>query len=160
GFDEADFVFVSQEKANELRSSLARRGDIVITQRGTLGQVGMIPRSSRFERYVLSQSQMKLTVDPAVCDPLFVYSQFRMPETTDRFIAQAMSSGVPHVNLTLLRDFELLIPLLPLQRRFGDVVEPLERQSWLAREQADRLTRLRTLLVPKVVNGQIDVVAN
>jgi type I restriction enzyme, S subunit len=157
GFDEADFAFVSERKAHELRSSLARRGDIVITQRGTLGQVGMIPRSSRFERYVLSQSQMKLTVDPTICAPLFVYSQLRMPETTTRFVAQAMSSGVPHVNLTLLRGFELLIPPLPLQRRFGDIVEPLERQTWLAREQADRLTRLRNLLVPKLVTGQIDV---
>ena len=44
GFDESDLVYVSAEKADELRSSLAGPGDVVVTQRGTLGQVGMIRR--------------------------------------------------------------------------------------------------------------------
>jgi len=54
GFDESDLVYVSAEKADELRSSLAGPGDVVVTQRGTLGQVGMIPPRPRFDRYVLS----------------------------------------------------------------------------------------------------------
>ncbi|MCA1705593.1 MAG: restriction endonuclease subunit S, partial [Actinobacteria bacterium] len=68
GFDEADLVFVSNEKAEELRACLARRGDIVVTQRGTLGQVGYISDRCRFDRYLLSQSQMKITVDDAKVD--------------------------------------------------------------------------------------------
>ena len=51
--------------------------DLVFTQRGTLGQVGVIPREPRFQRYIISQSQMKLTVDPALADPRFVYYFFR-----------------------------------------------------------------------------------
>ncbi|MCA1695130.1 MAG: restriction endonuclease subunit S, partial [Actinobacteria bacterium] len=103
GFDEADLVFVSNEKAEELRACLARRGDIVVTQRGTLGQVGLISDRSRFDRYLLSQSQMKITVDSAKSASEFVYAQLRSKASTDRFIAQAMTSGVPHVNLALLR---------------------------------------------------------
>ena len=38
-----DFVFVTEEKAESLDSNLARPGDIVFTQRGTLGQVPQIP---------------------------------------------------------------------------------------------------------------------
>ncbi|MFM2068081.1 MAG: hypothetical protein RLZZ584_2990, partial [Pseudomonadota bacterium] len=57
------FVFVSEGKADALASNLAHPGDIVFTQRGTLGQVGIIPESARFRRYVVSQSQMKLTVN-------------------------------------------------------------------------------------------------
>jgi type I restriction enzyme S subunit len=157
GFDESDFVYLDPEKADELRSSATVRGDVLITQRGTLGQIALIPDSSDHEKYVLSQSQMKLTVSPEVASTEFVYRQMSTPETTARFIAQAMSSGVPHVNLTLLRDFEILTPPSELQHRFGGVVRDFDRQAWALRALARTLVSLRDLLLPKLVTGHIDV---
>src|SRR5688572_16455006 len=68
-----DLVFVSEEKADKLSPNNAHPGDLVFTQRGTLGQVGVIPKDCGFERFVISQSQMKLTVDETKADPFFVY---------------------------------------------------------------------------------------
>jgi type I restriction enzyme S subunit len=54
--DENEFVYVSEQKMREdLFGNLASRGDIIFTQRGTLGQVALIPLNSRFETYVISQ---------------------------------------------------------------------------------------------------------
>jgi type I restriction enzyme S subunit len=72
-FNDSEFVFVGEEKADQLFASNAHPGDVVFTQRGTLGQVGLIPTESRFSRYLISQSQMKLSVDPAKADARFVY---------------------------------------------------------------------------------------
>ena len=88
-FRDDDFVFVSEKKADDLRSNTAFPGDLVFTQRGTLGQVGVIPRDSRFQRYVISQSQMTLTVDPEIADPRFVYYFFRLPSTVPNVINHA-----------------------------------------------------------------------
>src|SRR6267143_5722492 len=55
-----EFVFVSDAKSASLDANLARPGDIVFTQRGTLGQVSLVP-DGPYERYLVSQSQMKLT---------------------------------------------------------------------------------------------------
>src|SRR4051812_11792682 len=38
-----EFVFVTPEKADSLAANLARPGDLIFTQRGTLGQVGLVP---------------------------------------------------------------------------------------------------------------------
>ena len=157
GFDETEVVFVSKEKAQELSGCAAARGDVVITQRGTLGQVGMIPEWSRFTRYVLSQSQMKVTVDQDQITPEYFYAQFRSPEATGRFVAQAMSSGVPHVNLALLREFEFVLPSLPLQVDFSSIVRPLAMEQGLLQCLTDQLSTLRDMLLPKLVSGQIDV---
>src|SRR5262245_19193478 len=44
---ESDFVFVTEMKANDLARNLAFPGDLVFTQRGTLGQVARVhPASS------------------------------------------------------------------------------------------------------------------
>lgn len=159
GFDESDFVFVAEAKAEELRSAWARRGDLVVTQRGTLGQVGHIPADSRFDLYVLSQSQMKVTVDECRAAPVFMYSQLCSADATQRFVAQAMTAGVPHVNLRLLREFAILLPPRGLQRTFSQAATPLfDYAAKLERERA-RLVQMRDALLPKLVTGQIDVSA-
>jgi type I restriction enzyme S subunit len=72
-FDDSDVVFVDQEKAEELSASIARPGDLVFTHRGTLGQVALIPRHSRYPIYLVSQSQMKATFDEERVLPEYVY---------------------------------------------------------------------------------------
>ena len=72
-FNSDQFVFVTPEKADDLLPNNAHAGDLVFTQRGTLGQVGIIPASLPFQRYVISQSQMKLTVDTCKADPKYIY---------------------------------------------------------------------------------------
>src|SRR6266480_1185093 len=38
-----DFVFVSKSKAKQLQANTSRVDDIIFTQRGTLGQVSIVP---------------------------------------------------------------------------------------------------------------------
>ena len=121
-FHDDDFVFVSEEKADQLASNLAFAGDVIITQRGTLGQVGVIPQGCKYERYVLSQSQMKLKVDEAVADSRYVYCFFRQPETVQHIRNFDSSSGVPHINLGVLKAMRIPLPSLVNQRRIVETV--------------------------------------
>ena len=116
-FRDDEFVFVTEEKADSLASNTAHPGDVIFTQRGTLGQVGLIPLESRFDRYIVSQSQMKLTVDFGKAIPEFVYYFFRMPSTVQAVINHALTSGVPHINLGILKAFRIPLPPLHVQRR-------------------------------------------
>jgi type I restriction enzyme, S subunit len=157
GFDETEFIFVSEEKASELKSCVARSGDVVVTQRGTLGQIGLIPSNPKHAKYILSQSQMKVTTDPGIALSEFLYAQLRTPETTERFVAQAMSSGVPHVNLALFREFEVVLPKFVVQKQFCEVVLPVHAEADSLRGQNSSLEKIRDFLLPKLVSGQIDV---
>ena len=121
--DLTKLVFVTAEKVRkDLFGNLAHPGDIVVTQRGTLGQVGLIPTDSAFERFVVSQSQMKLTVDPAKADGRFVYYYLKSPATTKRLIDRASSSGVPHINLEVFRNFDVELPDLNIQQSVADIL--------------------------------------
>ena len=120
-FFDDDFVYVSDQKAAALHSNLAYPGDLVFTQRGTLGQVGLIPEEARFSRYVVSQSQMKLTVDEEKAVPLFIYYYFRLPSTVQKIVNRVSSSGVPHINLSTLKDFDVPLPPLAKQRSIVEI---------------------------------------
>ncbi|MFM6250439.1 MAG: hypothetical protein ACKPEQ_15045, partial [Dolichospermum sp.] len=52
---EDSFNYVTIEKAKSLKKANAKRGDIVVTHRGTLGQICYIPENSKFDKYIISQ---------------------------------------------------------------------------------------------------------
>ena len=120
-FHDQDFVFVSDEKAASLSSNTAGPGDLIFTQRGTLGQVGLISETPNFPRYDISQSQMKLKVDETKAEPRFIYYYFRLPTTVEAIKSHVSSSGVPHINLGVLRRFKIPLPPLQQQRRIVEV---------------------------------------
>jgi type I restriction enzyme S subunit len=117
-----DFVYVSQQKADELLANNAHPGDLVFTQRGTIGQVGLIPLKSMIPRFVISQSQMKLTPDPAQVDAVFLYYFFTDAGTVQAIRNLAFAAGVPHINLAILREFQVPVPPLPVQRRIAGIL--------------------------------------
>lgn len=139
-------VYVSNSKAhNELSGNLARAGDLIFTQRGTLGQVAIVPENGVSSRYVVSQSQMKLTVNDTLADKLFLYYYFSSREAIERIANLDSSSGVPHINLATLRRFEVPVPPLRVQRRVASVLSAYDdliennRRRFRLLEQSARL---------------------
>src|SRR5258707_11741685 len=91
-----DFVFVSPVKAEQLAANRAGPLDIIFTQRGAnhYRQVAIVP-SDAGQSFVISQSQMKLTVDPEKADPVFIYYLFRAPVQQEYLQRNAIQTGVP-----------------------------------------------------------------
>lgn len=140
------FVFVSKEKASELRANLARPGDLIFTQRGTLGQIGIIPISSPYQEFVISQSQMKLSVNQSKVDALYLYYYFRQPAIVDKIEALALRAGVPHINLQILREFPVELPDIDTQQRitsilssYDDLIENNTRRIEILEELTRRI---------------------
>lgn len=145
-FSESDFVFVSKDKALELQRNMAFRGDLVFTQRGTLGQVALIPEDSKYDRYVVSQSQMKLTVNSEIADPYFVYSYFRTTEAKTLIERSAIVGGVPHINLGILKEFKLKLPPLCVQKRVANISRILDNKITLNRQINQTLEQMAQTL--------------
>ena len=104
-----EFAFVSATKAKSLTANCASAADLIFTQRGTLGQVSIVPDGA-FERYVVSQSQMKLSVNNQRFDPEYLYYYFSSPVGQSQVIDSAIQTGVPHTNLGILRQYRLPVP--------------------------------------------------
>jgi len=115
-------AFVSEAKADSLHLNCAHPGDLVFTQRGTLGQVGLIPKDSTYPRYLISQSQMKMTVDPDKAEPLYLYYYFRLSSTVQYIENHALQAGVPHINLGILRKLEVVRPPISVQRKIAAIL--------------------------------------
>ncbi len=138
-FNDREFVYVSAETAARLRRSICRPGDIVFTKKGTIGQTGFVPLRGRFDRYLLSSNQMKLSVDPQKADALFVYYVASSAEGRERIVRDASITGVPKTNVAYLRDFPIRLPPLRNQRTIAHILGTLDDKIELNREMNETL---------------------
>ena len=138
---EEGFVFLTEQKADELRASVALKGDIVITHRGTLGQVGIIPDDARFPRYVVSQSQLKITINRAKADPIFVFYFLRSDAGQHQLLANTAQTGVPAIASPTKAVKGIRVPLPPLaeQRAIASILGTLDDKIELNRRMNETL---------------------
>lgn len=127
-----EFAFVTPAKADSLAANCAKPGDLVFTQRGTLGQVALVP-SNGSDRYLISQSQMKLTVDETKANALFLYYVFISSEQQEYIRQNAIQTGVPHTNLGILRNTPISLPPIAEQKRIAEVLGALDDKIELNR---------------------------
>lgn len=127
GFNKKNFAFVSEEKANSLKRCLAYPDDLVFTHRGTLGQVGIIPRIG-FDKYLVSQSQMRLSVNKKYLNPKYLYYFFKSSLGQKELLRNSSQVGVPAIaNPTKsLKEVEITIPDLDTQEQVTTILTSLD----------------------------------
>ncbi|SDH73961.1 restriction endonuclease subunit S [Pseudomonas abietaniphila] len=132
--DDSGLVFVSNEKAREFDRCLVGKGDLIFTCWGTINQIGLIDGDAAYENYIISNKQMKLTVDEQRVDPRFVYYVFSGPEKQAEIIDNGIGSSVPGFNLGQLRKHQLLLPTLHEQKAIADTLDLFTDRITLLRE--------------------------
>ncbi len=125
--NEASFNYVTEEKATSLGRANAYRGDIVITHRGTLGQIVFIPQNSKFERYVISQSQFRIRCNEKVLPEYLVY-YFHSREGQYKLLSNASQVGVPSLArpTTTFQKLKVTIPSVAEQERIVKILGSLD----------------------------------
>jgi type I restriction enzyme S subunit len=161
GFVEDEFVFVTAAKADQLRNANAFPGDIVITHRGTLGQVGLIPRRSRFPRYVVSQSQMLASADEAITTPRYLYEFLRSAGGQHALLANTSQTGVPAIArpTSSLRSIQCVSPPVQVVKAFDALVDSADQRRAGINVESRTLAALRDMLLPKLLSGELRVKA-
>ncbi|EZP45705.1 Type I restriction-modification system,specificity subunit S [Stenotrophomonas sp. RIT309] len=128
-----NIVFISPDKAKEFSRSLAKRGDIVFTCWGTINQVGLIDENSRWREYVVSNKQMKLTVDPAKAHSTYIYYVFSSPDKQKEIISNGIGAAVPGFNLGQLKKHVLRLPPLKIQEAIVRQIQCIDEKIYINR---------------------------
>lgn len=144
---DGDFVYLSDEKADELKKSNCFPDDLVFTHRGTIGQVGLIPKG-KHPRYVVSQSGMKLTVDKNKLDENYLFYFFKSDVGQYELLKNESQVGVPAISspLSSLKLVNLTLPPLPEQKAITSVLSSLDDKIDLLHRQNKTLEAMAETL--------------
>ena len=124
---ESSFRYVTPEKADSLKKAIAHRGDIVITHRGTLGQIVYIPQSSKHDKYVISQSQFRVRCNDKVLPEYLVY-YFHTPIGQHKLLSNASQVGVPALARpsSTFQQIQVCLPEVSEQRKVVSIVNAIQ----------------------------------
>lgn len=143
-----DYNFISLEHADQLANANVKRGDVVFTHAGNIGQVAYIPKSSKYERYVISQRQFYLRPNTQKVLPEFIAYYFTSADGQHKLLANASSSGVPSIAqpVSYLRTINIPVPPLVEQRAITHILGTLDDKIELNRRMNATLEAMaRTL---------------
>lgn len=145
-FIHSNLAFLTDEKAKEFDRCKVRKGDLIFTCWGTVGQVGLIDSRCPYPEYVISNKQMKLTPGPKQADSLFLYYLFSGPEMQEQIRGQAIGSSVPGFNLGQLKLLRFLLPPLVEQQTIANILGSLDDKIELNQRMNETLEAMaRTL---------------
>ena len=126
---EKEFRYVTPEKAASLKKANASRGDVVITHRGTLGQIVYIPLNSKYEQYVISQSQFRVRCNERILPEYMVY-YFHTNIGQHKLLSNASQVGVPALARpsSTFQQIEIDIPDIDTQKRVIAVINAIQEK--------------------------------
>ena len=144
GFElgEKSFRYVTEEKADSLGRANVHKGDIIITHRGTLGQIVYIPETAKYNRYIISQSQFRIRCNEKVLPEYLVY-YFHTPIGQHKLLSNASQVGVPALARpsSTFQKIEVDLPDLEIQRQVVKNIKSLQNKIALNNKINDNLER-------------------
>ena len=157
--EDGGYNFITESHADRLANANVKRGDIVFTHAGSIGQACYVPPTSQFERYVVSQRQFYMRCDTSEISPLFVVHFFKTPEGQYQLLANTSSTGVPSIArpVTYLRSIELCVPPRALWCLFEEIAGDFYVKIAYNTKESRALAIQRDTLLPKLVSGEVRI---
>lgn len=121
-YKDTGYVFVTEEKAYELRNCNVQRDDVLFTAAGTLGQVGILRGDLKYDRYIISNKQIRMRCNREVVDPLFLYYFLSWKYMRDFIASQNKGSSIPLLTLGSIKWIPIPTPPLDIQQKIAAVL--------------------------------------
>ena len=146
--------FVTEEKARFLSRSIARRGDVVVTISGTLGQIAYIPEDSMFEEYLCSQRQFRVSFDTSQVYVPYLVFYFHTFEGQNKILSFANQTGVPALSQPLknFKKIRLCLPDYPTQKKIASIIEAFNDKIECNQKINDNLEQQAAALFSNLYN--------
>ena len=150
GFKVTDNItkYVSEVKARSLHRSIARRNDVIVTISGNVGQISYIPSNSKYEEYLVSQRQFRVTFDTTkVYVPYLIY-YFHTKVGQHKILSFANQTGVPALAQPLknFRNIDIRFPELRVQKRIASILDSLDSKIELNNRINHNLARVASVI--------------
>ena len=158
GFKVTDNVtkFVTDEKAHSLERSIAHRGDVISTISGTLGQIAYIPGDSKYEGYLCSQRQFRITFNKEKVYVPYIVFYFHTREGQHKIMSFASQVGVPALAQPLknFRKIKIHLPDIETQKRIASIIEVINNKIEKNEQINDNLLQQALCLYESLIENK------
>lgn len=146
GFSFDSCMFITKEKDQSLRKGKLKRGDVVLTTRGTLGNLAYYTDDVPYENIRINSGMVILRMHKSTVNEVFFIEQFKM--LLDDIKAKiASGSAQPQLPISTMNKIVMIIPEISEQNQFADFVAQVDKSKLAIQQSLDELETLKKSLM-------------
>ena len=128
GFSFENRMFITKEKDDALHNGKLERGDVVLTTRGTLGNLAFYDDSVPFENVRTNSGMVILRMKKSVMTEVFFMEQFKLQLHSIKGKI-ASGSAQPQLPISTMNKIRILLAPMALQEQFAAFVEQTDKSK-------------------------------
>ena len=148
GFSFESRMFITKEKDNALHNGKLERGDVVLTTRGTLGNLAFYDDSVPFENVRINSGMVILRMNKSVMTEVFFIEQFKLQLQSIKGKI-ASGSAQPQLPISTMNKIRILLAPMTLQEQFATFVEQADKSKVAVQKALDEAQLLFDSLMQK-----------
>lgn len=146
GFSFENCTYITEEKDALLRKGKLCRGDVILTTRGTIGNLAFYDTSVPYENIRINSGMVILRMNKQVVSEIFFIEQFKMQlDSIKRRIASG--SAQPQLPISTMNKIEMILPPIELQNQFAAFVERVDKQKQTVQQSLEKLELMKKALM-------------
>lgn len=148
GFNFDNCMYITKEKDDILRKGKLSRGDVVLTTRGTIGNLAFYTSDIPYEHVRINSGMVILRMNQKIINEVFFIEQFKMLLDD---IKQKIASGSaqPQLPISAMREINLLLPDIEQQKIFSEFVAKSNKSRLTLQQVLSKMELERKVLMQK-----------
>ena len=118
--------FITEENDNRLRKGKLKRGDFVLTTRGTVGNFGYYSNDITYDNIRINSGMVILRNDPDIVDTKFLQQYLASSDFKSQVISLSSGSAQPQLPIRDLKQFLIILPAISAQRQIASILSAFD----------------------------------
>lgn len=152
GFVFDELSFITKEKDETLRKGKLERGDIILTSRGTVGNVAIYDESVRYE-HIRINSGMLIFRHGKDFIPEFLYWYLTSPQMQSAFKKMGSGSAQPQLPVGSLELIPVLVIPKEEQEKISEMISSVHKKISVNKKLLAKQTELKKGLMQDLLSG-------
>ena len=150
-------IFVTDEKATQLKNFRVKENDIIISRSGTVGEICLLPKA--MENSIISTNLIRVSLNLKVIDPKYFVYLFQGGEVRQQVYDLCKGSSRAFLNQTILNSLDFPYCVIEEQQR---IVQEIESRLSVADKMEESIAQslqqaeaLRQSILKKAFSGEL-----
>ena len=159
GFEFNENMFISKQKDEILRKGKLKKYDIVLTTRGTVGNVGFYSNDIKYDNIRINSGMVIIRNNNFInINNKYIYWYLKSPKIQKQIMKMKTGSAQPQLPISILKKLKIVLPNKKIQDKITKILDNIEQKIKLNNQINDNLLGIgislinRDYIVSELVN--------
>lgn len=151
--DLSKYRFISEETSKRFPRTILKEGDFVLSVRGTMGKVAIVPKFLHGAN--MTANLMKLSLSCSRCYPLFFKQVFLSKLFQNKLSNVSSYTTIKTIQAPKLKSIKIPLPPLAEQQKIAEFLSSIDEKLEIERSEKERLERVKQGLMDILLTGKV-----